>query len=100
MSCWAFPADSVKRIEQVGSGYERLKKKYAQLSDRMKNGASAHFESSDEETKDEKKNSDDDENENVDSKAREEFEKKRKKKSKTQIEQEALEGNLYGILEL
>lgn len=99
LSQWAFPEGSVKRIEQVGSGYERLKKKYAELWERVKKGASAHFES-DEETKGEQKNSDEDDEVGVDSKAREEFEKKRKKKTKEQIEKEALEGNLYGILEL
>jgi hypothetical protein len=29
VSSWAFPQGSVKRIEQVGEGYEKLKKKYA-----------------------------------------------------------------------
>ena len=33
-----------KQIEQVGSGYETLKKKYAKLAENMQNGASAQFE--------------------------------------------------------
>lgn len=41
----------VKKIEQVGSAYETLKKKYAKLEERMKLGASANFESDDEEKK-------------------------------------------------
>lgn len=44
-----------KCIEQVGSGYEALKRKYARLAERIENGASAAFtdsESSDEESKD------------------------------------------------
>ena len=50
-----------KQIEQVGQGYEQLKKRYAQLEEKMQKGASAKFsdsehsasdlENSDEETK-------------------------------------------------
>ena len=41
ISSWAKPEGSVKRIEQVGSGYEKLKKRYADLWKRVKMGASA-----------------------------------------------------------
>jgi len=40
----AAPDNCVKLIEQIGEGYESLKKKYAKLSEQMKKGASAHFE--------------------------------------------------------
>jgi hypothetical protein len=96
VSSWAFPKGSVKKIEQVGEGYEKLKKKYASLHEKMKKGASAQFES-EEETKGDEEDKD---QADVDEEARKEFEKKRKKKTKEQIEKEALEGNLYGILEL
>ena len=99
---WYFPSGSARKIEQVGEGYERLKKKHSEMWERVKKGASAHFESddeskpksgSDEETKD-------DPTEDLDEHARADFEKKRKKKTKEEIEKEALEGNLYGMLEL
>lgn len=32
-----------KQIEQVGSGYEQLKKRYANLAEKMQKGASARF---------------------------------------------------------
>ena len=35
LDLWACPEDSVKRIEQVGKGYEALKKKYAKLAERI-----------------------------------------------------------------
>lgn len=92
---WAFPEGSTKKIEQVGSAYEVLKKKYAKLEERMKMGASANFEPDDEE---EKKG--DSGEEEMDAKQKEEFEKKRKKKTKAQIEAEALAGDLYGLLGL
>lgn len=41
VSKWAFPKGSVKKIEQVGSGYEKLKMKYAAMWAKAKNGASA-----------------------------------------------------------
>lgn len=66
------------------------------MHERMKKGASAQFDS-EEETKGEEE---DKEQADLDDEARKEFEKKRKKKTKEQIEKEALEGNLYGILEL
>lgn len=62
----------------------------------MKKGASAQFESEEETKGDE----DDKDQAELDEEARKEFEKKRTKKTKEQIEKEALEGNLYGILEL
>ena len=105
---WACPEESVKTIEQAGKGYEALKIKYAKLAERMQNGKTAHFESDNESSEEEKKGgrnkssgSDDDIEEDKESEARkEEFEKKRKKKTKEQIEREALEGNLYGALEM
>lgn len=41
VSKWACPKGSVKKIEQVGSGYEKLKMKYAAMWNKVKNGASA-----------------------------------------------------------
>ena len=52
VSSWARPDYSVRGIEQAGKGYEQLKLKYAKLEERMRNGASAHFES--EESEEEK----------------------------------------------
>ena len=105
---WACPEESVKTIEQAGKGYEALKIKYAKLAERMQNGKTAHFESDNESSEEKKKGgrnkssgSDDDIEEDKESEARkEEFEKKRKKKTKEQIEREALEGDLYGALEM
>mmetsp|Transcript_41792 Transcript_41792/g.55083 ORF Transcript_41792/g.55083 Transcript_41792/m.55083 type:complete len:362 (+) Transcript_41792:301-1386(+) len=71
-------------------------------------GASAHFESSGEEEEDKSEDDikkgrkvvDDDEEEGEGMDKNEEFERKRKKKTKAQIEKEALDGNLYGALEI
>jgi hypothetical protein len=89
-----------KKIEQVGSGYENLKKRHARMEERNKNGAfRAHF-SSDEEPEEEKLNLEEE------TKGRErassgDYEKKRKKKTREDIEREALEkGDLYGVLGL
>ena len=95
------PEESVKRIEQVGKSYELLKVKYAKLAERIEKGVSANFESEEEEEKKEgaSAGSDDQEDEKEDGKT-EDYEKKRKSKTKAQIEKEALEGNLYGALEM
>jgi hypothetical protein len=86
-----------KQIEQVGSGYETLKKKYARLHERMEKGASANFTDSEPE--------EDEEEEKEQARPRvtsfEDFEKKRHRKTKDDIEKEALEqGDLYGVLGL
>jgi len=48
LSGWARTDDSVKKIEQVGKAYEKLKVKYSILRERMEKGVSAHFESEEE----------------------------------------------------
>ena len=103
----AMPEESVKRIEQVGKAYETLKRKYARLAERMAEGLPACFESDESQDEEEKKEgasggSDeaDEEEDKAQEARREEFEKKRKQKTKEQIEREALEGNLYGALEM
>ena len=97
----AQPEDSVKRIEQAGMWYGKLCQKYAKLAESLEKGASAHFEESEEEEKKEEKNSGSDDAEDEEDTARkEEFEKKRTKKTKADVEREALEGNLYGALEM
>ena len=66
-------------------------------------GASAHFDSDNDNSEEEKKSGSDEDNkgeDGVDDSKKEEFEKKRKTKTKEQIEKEALEGNLYGALEM
>lgn len=104
---WARPDGSCKSIEQAGKWYGALKMKYAKLAERMEMGASAHFESSGEEEdedgdkKKDSKSGGSEEEEKADGEGRrDEFESKRKKKTKEQIEKEALEGNLYGALEI
>ena len=99
----ARPEESVKRIEMAGKQYEALKLKYSKLAERIAQGESANFES-DHESEEEKKEgasggSFEDEDEKDDAR-KEEFEKKRKQKTKAQIEKEALEGDLYGALEM
>jgi hypothetical protein len=86
-----------KQIEQVGSGYETLKKKYARLHERMEKGASANF------TDSEPEESEEEVKETVRPRLTsfEETENKRHKKTKDDIEREALEqGDLYGVLGL
>jgi DnaJ family protein C protein 2 len=84
----------------VGSGYENLKKRYARMEERIKNGASKANFSEDEEPEVEKLDPEEE------TKGRErassgDYEKKRKKKTKEDIEREALEkGDLYGVLGL
>lgn len=109
---WARPDFSVRAIEPAGKWYGALAAKYAKLTERMQKGASAHFESSNESEDDEEVKIDpddikkggqwvdeeEDEGEKMDK--NEDFERKRKKKTKEQIEKEALEGNLYGALEI
>jgi DnaJ family protein C protein 2 len=84
-------ADYQKRIEWVGSAYETLKKRFANMRERQKNGASATFtdsESDEEEVKAEEK-------------PQEDYEKKRRRRTKEDIERELLDkGDLYAILEL
>ena len=85
-----------------------MKKKYAKLAERIELGASAHFESENEsENDDDKEGSksgsdelDDEDNKEQDDARKEEFERKRKRKTKAEVEKEALEGNLYGALEM
>lgn len=49
---WAFAPDVQRKIEQVGSGYEKLKVRYAKLAQKMsENSASAHFSDEEEEDK-------------------------------------------------
>lgn len=90
-----------KQIEQVGSGYEQLKKRYAVLEERIQNGASAKFSDS------EASSSSDDDIEPEEKKTegedahQEDYEKKRKRKTREDIEREALaKGDLYAILGL
>ncbi len=71
----------------------------------MQLGASAHFESENESEEDDKKegtgsDEQDDEGQEADGANHEETEKKRKRKTKEEVEKEALEGNLYGALEM
>ena len=87
LALWARPENSVRRIEQVGKGYEALKIKYAKLAERMEMGASAHFESDGEEEEEKKEggSGSDAEGDAGDAETearREEFEKKRKTKTK------------------
>jgi len=84
-----------KAIEQVGMGYEHLKKRYAHLEMKMKIGASAHFSDCEE-----------DDDPTV-SKRRQRVMsldtdvKKQLRKDRMAIEKTfCKEGNLYGVLEL
>ena len=52
---WTRPEESVKTIEQVGKAYEALKQKYAKLAERIEEGDTAHFESTDEADSEEEK---------------------------------------------
>ncbi len=86
-----------KQIEQVGQGYEALKKRYAALELKMQIGASANF--SDEE--DDISSDVSDETKRKRAYSIEQAEKKRHVKSREEIEKIALEnGDLYAILEL
>lgn len=100
----ARPEESVKRIEQAGRLYEALKVKYSKLAERIAQGESANFESDESEEEEKKEGasggSDDADEDEKDDARKEEFEKKRKQKTKAQIEKEALEGDLYGALEM
>lgn len=85
-----------KPIEQVGSAYEQLKKRYANMDERIKNGASATFTDSEPE----EPSSEEEESKEPQGK-QDDYEKKRRKRTKEDIEREALEkGDLYAILEL
>jgi DnaJ family protein C protein 2 len=77
-------------VEQAGRGYIELCKRALK---REQNGA-LHDEEEDEESKNEK------EEDGAGEKKKEEYEQKRHKKTKEQIEREAMEGDLYGLLEL
>ena len=79
---WARPEESYKKIEQVGKGYELLKKRYAKLAERMEKGASAHFDSTDDESNKKDGSGSSDEDSKEDQERREQFEAKRKKKTK------------------
>jgi len=104
LMCRANPENCVKLIEPNGHSYQTLKQKYAILAERMQKGASAHFEneSSDGDKKEgNKSGSDDQDDEDVkDDGNHESTEKKKKKRTKAEVEQEALDGNLYGALEM
>jgi len=92
--------DGQKQIEQVGSAYEALKKKYAKRAARMEElgaSANANFESDDEEKK---ISDDDDEEEKLNAKHAEDMLKKKKKKTKAEIRAEAEDGDFYGLLGL
>jgi hypothetical protein len=95
--------EKVKRVEQVGTFYEDLKKRYARMWARVeKSGASARFTDSepsdDEETK---KAKEEEESKDVGEGNTDDYEKKRRKRTKEDIEREALEkGDLYALLGL
>ena len=107
---WTKPEGSVKRIEAVGKAYDVLMKKYMKLAEVMKAGGSAQFEDEVvEEVKRPQKEGakgkkgsedDDDEEEEKDGEDHGDTEAKRHTKTKAQIEKEALDGNLYGVLEM
>jgi len=79
---------STKNIEQAGRGYIAFCKR---AEKRAQNGA---LEDEEEETKIEEIEEEDEGEKNS------EIDAKRKKKTKAEIEREALEGDLYGLLEL
>jgi hypothetical protein len=89
-----------KQIEQVGSGYEQLKKKYADLEEKIKKGASAKFSDSEHSVSD-VENSDEETKGAAPDAHQEDYEKKRKRKTREDIEREALaKGDLYALLGL
>jgi hypothetical protein len=95
-STFSLVPDIKKQIEQVGSGYEKLKKKYGRLSKRREIDQNAIL--SDDEIEEEVKQKGDgqDDGSNNDN-----YEKKRKRRTKEDIEQEfLLQGNLYDLLGL
>lgn len=89
-----------KQIEQVGQGYESLKKKYAYLEEKMQKGASAKFSDSEHSASD-RENSDEETKGDATNAQQEDYEKKRKRKTREDIEREALaKGDLYALLGL
>lgn len=84
-----------KSIEQVGTGYEALKKRFASLEEKMKNGASAHL-----------SESEDDASEPEEAKRERAISIDTPAKALARKDREAIEkvfckeGNLYGVLEL
>ena len=94
--------DMIKRIEQVGSAYEKLKVKMHKLREKEEQKKQAHAKGHHYQSESESSSEEEDEELKSEEQSHsEEWEKKRKRKTKEDIEREVLlMGDLYGIMGL
>lgn len=71
-----------KQIEQVGWGYENLKERYANLREKIENGASATFSDSEDDVESENH----EESKRARANSKDDYEKKRHRKTRENIE--------------